>query len=97
MQDLTDMAMALFLQYQQCNCSRPMGLQFLWKDGREILALKGTLRIRLVSSSNPLAMCALNPQRLEQGARLGQLCRYKRERTKTRRSSRWTLCSKVCA
>ena len=35
---------------------------------------------------------ASNPQRLEQGARLGQLCRYKRERTKTTRSSRWSLC-----
>ena len=34
--------------------------------------------------------------RLEQGARLGQLCRYKRERTKITRSSRWSLCCKVC-
>ena len=77
-----------------------MRLQFVWKDGREILALKASLRIRLVmvwshleSSCN---VSASNPQRLEQGARLGQLCRYKGERTKTRRSSRWSLCRKVC-
>ena len=101
MQDLTDMAMALLCQYQQCNFSRPMRLQFLWKDGREILALKASFRIMLVmvwihleSTCNESAS---NSQRLvEQGARLGQLCRYKRERTKTRCSSRWSLCRKVC-
>ena len=47
-QDLTDMAMALLCQYQQGNFSPPMRLQFLWKDGREILALKASFRIRLV-------------------------------------------------
>ena len=41
-------------------------------------------------------MSASNPQRLEQGVRLGQLYRYKRERTKTTRSSHWSLCRKVC-
>ena len=100
MQDLTDMAMALFCQYQQCNFSCPMRLQFLWKDGREILALKASFRIRLVMVWNHLeSTCnesASNSQKLEQGARLGQLRRYKRERTKTRRSSRWSLCRKVC-
>ena len=92
--------MALFFQYQQCNFSHPIRLQFLWKDGREILALKASLRISLVTVSNHLEstchVSASNPQRLEQGARLGQLCRYKRERTKTTRSSRWSLCRKVC-
>ena len=39
--------MALFFQYQQCNFSHPIRLQFLWKDGREILALKASLRISL--------------------------------------------------
>ena len=92
--------MALFFQYQQCNFSRPIRLQFLWKDGREILALKASLRISLVMVWNHLKstcnVSASNPQRLEQGARLGQLCRYKRERTKITRSSRWSLCRKVC-
>ena len=78
----------------------PMRLQFLWKDGREILALKASLRISLVVVWNHLEstcnVSASNPQRLEQGARLGQLCRYNRERTKTRRSSRRSLCRKVC-
>ena len=100
MQDLTDMAMALLCQYQQCNFSPPMRLQFLWKDGREILALKASFRIRLAMVWNHLeSTCnesASNSQKLEQGARLGQLCRYKRERTKTRRSSRWSLCRKAC-
>ena len=100
MQDLTDMAMALLCQYQQCNFSPPMRLQFLWKDGREILVLKASFRIRLVVVWNHLeSTCnenASNSQKLEQGARLGQLCRYKRERTKTGRSSRWSLCRKVC-
>ena len=100
MWNLTDMAMALFFQYQQCNFSRPIRLQFLWKDGREILTLKASLRISLVMVWNHLEstcnVSASNPQRLEQGARLGQLCRYKRERTKTKRSSRWSLCRKVC-
>ena len=99
--NLTDMAMALFIQYQQCNFSRPIRLQFLWKDGREILALKASLRITLVMVWNHFEsacnVSAANPQRLEQGARLGQLCRYKlREQTKTTRSSRWSLCRKVC-
>ena len=97
---LTDMAMALFFQYQQCNFSRPIRLQFLWKDAREILALKASLRISLVLVWNHLKstcnVSASNPQRLEQGARLGQLCRYKRERTKITRSSRWSLCCNVC-
>ena len=97
---LTDMAMALFFQYQQCNFSRPIRLQFLWKDAREILALKASLRISLVPVWNHLKstcnVSASNPQRLEQGARLGQLCRYKRERTKITRSSRWSLCRNVC-
>ena len=92
--------MALFFQYQQCNFSHPIRLQFLWKDGREILALKASLRISLVTVSNHLEstcnVSASNLQRLEQGARLGQLCRYKRERTKTTRSSRWSLRRKVC-
>ena len=74
---LTDMAMALFFQYQQCNFSRPIRLQFLWKDAREILALKASLRISLVMVWNYLKstcnVSASNPQRLEQGARLGQL------------------------
>ena len=97
MQDLTDMAMALFFQYQQWNFSRPMRLQFLWKDGREILALKASLRIRLrlvMVWSHLESNCnesASNPPRLPQGSRLVQLCRYKRERTKPRRSSRWSL------
>ena len=99
MQNLTDMAMALYFRYQQCNFSRPMRLQFLWKDGREILALKASLRIRLVMVWNHLeSTCnesASNPQRLEQGARLRQVCRYKRDRTKTRRSSRWSLCQSL--
>ena len=99
-QNLTDMAMALFFQYQLCNFSRPMRLQFLWKEGREILALKASLRISLVMVWNHLKstcnVSASNPQRLEPGARLGQLCRYKRERTKKIRSSRWSLCRKVC-
>ena len=95
------MAMALFIQYQQCNFSRPIRLQFLWKDGREIIALKASLRITLGMVWNHFEstcnVSASNPQRLEQGARLGQLCRYKlRERTKTTRSSRWSLCRKVC-
>ena len=99
--NLTDMAMALFIQYQQCNFSRPIRLQFLWKDGKEILALKASLRITLVMVWNHFEsacnVSAANPQRLEQGARLGQLCRYKlREQTKTTRSSRWSLCRKVC-
>ena len=94
--------MALLCQYQQCNFSRPMRLQFLWKDGREMLALKASFRIRLIMVWNHLeSTCnesASNSQRLEQGARLGQLCRYKRERRKTRRSSRWSLslCRKFC-
>ena len=100
MQDLTDMAMALLCQYQQCNFSPPMRLQFLWSDGREILALKASFRIRLVMVWNHVeSACnesASNSQKLEQGAHLGQLCRYKRERTKTGRSSRWSLCRKVC-
>ena len=99
--NLTDMAMALFIQYQQCNFSRPIRFQFLWKDGREILALKASLRTTLVMVWNHFEstcnVSASNPQRLEQGARLGQLCRYKlREQTKTTRSSRWSLCRKVC-
>ena len=101
MQDSTDMAVALFFQYQQCNFFRPMRLQFLWKDGREKVALKASLRISLEVVWNHLGstcnVSASNEQRLEQGARLGQLCRYKRKRTKTRRSSRWSLCRKVCA
>ena len=99
-QDLTDMAMALLCQYQQGNFSPPMRLQFLWKDGREILALKASFRIRLVMVWNHVeSACnesASNSQKPEQGAHLGLLCRYKRERTKTRRSSRWSLCRKVC-
>ena len=101
MQNLTDMAMVLFFQYQHCNISRPMRLQFLWKDGREILALKASLRISLVMVWNHLeSTCnarAWNPQRLEQRARLQQLCRYRRDRTKITRSSRWSLCRKVSA
>ena len=92
--------MALLCQYPQCNFSPPMRLQVLWKDGRDILALKASFRIRLVTVWNHLeSACnesASNSQRLEQGARLGQLCRYKRERTKTRRSSRWSLRRKIC-
>ena len=99
MQNLTDMAMVLFFQYQQCNISRPMRLQFLWKDGREILAMQASLRISLVMVWNHLeSTCnarAWNPQRLEQRARLQQLCRYRRDRTKITRSSRWSLCRKV--
>ena len=51
-------------------------------DGREILALKASFRIRLVMVWNHLeSNCnesASNSQRLEQGARLGQLCRYEK-------------------
>ena len=74
-----------------------------------IFALKASLRISLSNGlesfgihlqcerfESAKAVSASNPQRLEQGARLGQLYRYKRERTKTTRSSHWTLCRKVC-
>ena len=63
MQGLMDIAMALLCQYPQCNFSCPMRLQFLWKDGREILVLKASFRIRLVVVIgiiwNPLATRAL--------------------------------------
>ena len=104
MQDLTDMAWhghgsvvsIPALQFFPSN-ETPV---FVERWYREILVLKACFRIRLVMVWNHLeSTCnesASNSQRLEQGARLGQLCRYKRERTKTRRSSRWSLCRKVC-
>ena len=104
MQDLTDMAWhghgsvvsIPALQFFPSN-ETPV---FVERWYREILVLKACFRIRLVMVWNHLeSTCnesASNSQKLEQGARSGLLCRYKRERTKTRRSSRWSLCGKIC-
>ena len=104
MQDLTDIAMAchgsvVSIPAVQLFPSNETPV-FVERWYREILVLKASFRIRLVMVWNHVeSACnesASNSQRLEQGARLGQLCRYKRERTKTRRSSRWSFCRKIC-
>ena len=104
MQDLTDIAMAchgsvVSIPAVQLFPSNETSV-FVERWYREILVLKASFRIRLVMVWNHVESAgsesASNSQRLEQGARLGQLCRYKRERTKTRRSSRWSLCHKIC-